>query len=263
MKTRFFAYGDSLTSWCYATHADLIGTNFDLYYNMGRPGSCNTFIADALFRDIGVYNFNPDTDFILITTTALNRFTWYDGNKWIHHGDLDIWYRIADTPDKIKPFLKHTWNMGWAIQRTFFSIRAIKNILTSLKIPHKIIEGLEMKSFITYPEEFNLTDFDIDCLKKTFECIEPYQSIDLFFRYHNNIDCLSYSIEDGEYDRHPTQYVYLDYIKKYLPEFYTDRALELHEKTFEDYFKKDYQNKLARKLAYEKFLTENYPNFLW
>ena len=44
MHSRMFAFGCSYTNNKWLSLADLIGVNFEKYYNLGKPGCCNMFI---------------------------------------------------------------------------------------------------------------------------------------------------------------------------------------------------------------------------
>ena len=100
---RCFAFGCSYTSYSYATWADLIGINFKEYYNYGRAGCSNTYIMNRIIEADRTYNFNPDTDFVLIMLTGFGRFSYLPRQSgWQTKGDLYSYNNNTNDPITIE-----------------------------------------------------------------------------------------------------------------------------------------------------------------
>ena len=75
-KKRFFSFGCSFTKdWDCPTWSDLIGIQFDEYYNLAMPGSSNTLIMQRFIESDLFYNFNKDTDVIMIGISGFGRMS--------------------------------------------------------------------------------------------------------------------------------------------------------------------------------------------
>ena len=89
MTSRCFAFGCSITKHYWGTWADLIGSNFDEYYNFGKGGSSNTFIMNRFLGADAEINFNPETPHYYFT-----EFT--NKHKKSHNYRVDLYQEIHD-----------------------------------------------------------------------------------------------------------------------------------------------------------------------
>ena len=58
MKKRYFAFGCSYTEYQWPMLPDLIGVNFDEYYNFGSAGACHQYMLTQLVQANELYKFN-------------------------------------------------------------------------------------------------------------------------------------------------------------------------------------------------------------
>jgi hypothetical protein len=74
---RFFAFGCSYTSYCWAMWPEIIKHELgDVeFYNMGRVGAGNSYIAHQIYLADIKYNFGPD-DLIMVCWTHAYRIDW-------------------------------------------------------------------------------------------------------------------------------------------------------------------------------------------
>jgi hypothetical protein len=95
MKKRFFSFGCSFTKdWECPTWADYIGVEFEEFYNLAMPGSSNNLIMQRFIEADSYYNFNKETDVIIIAISGLGRYSFpliiNDKDFLYSRGDLDV-----------------------------------------------------------------------------------------------------------------------------------------------------------------------------
>lgn len=231
MNSRFFAFGCSYTKWIWPTWADFIGINFSEYYNCGRGGASNSYIMQKLIEVDHQYKFNPETDFVTIMITGVNRFSFYHESEWRTFGDMSG-YSILNKPpvagrkliDKpyfheLKSFVTDLWNPDWAVYNTWISVIAIKNFLVAKNIPHKLLLALETDHWVEKPGLVGITD--IISNKKIAEVI---QILDNRVPLSTLTRRDATKFQDGTCDGHPTMSMHYDYVKKNFPEFVTETS---------------------------------------
>ena len=90
MKTRFFAFGCSLTKHKWSTWADAVGLNFSQSINFGQGGASNYYIFNKFLETDLEYNFNSESDVVGIMLTGINRFSWkIRHNHWMTSGEIE------------------------------------------------------------------------------------------------------------------------------------------------------------------------------
>jgi len=84
---RFFAFGCSMTSYAWATWADIIAQEISEHYNFGQSGAGNLFIACQVTEANIRFNFNKD-DLIMIMWSGVSREDRYVKSNWITPGNI-------------------------------------------------------------------------------------------------------------------------------------------------------------------------------
>lgn len=258
---RLFTYGCSYTKWGYPTWADYIGVNFDEYYNRGKGGYCNTHCFDLMIQDCYTFKFNPETDVVLFGTTGVNRFTWFDGDLWHHHGDLDNWLD-GGSKIKAKAFHQTMWNIHWACIRTGQAIINAKSLLSSLKIPHRIFEAVSWQHWLTNAEQINLNHYAQKKLRLAAHCLDPWPSIDTYvipYKEGGYKERWYPSVNGNFTDGHPPSYIYYDYVKEFLSDFITETTDEFYRQTIDRFYFAYFPKYDDRWIGYHHFLEQNYP----
>lgn len=245
-KSRFFAFGCSYTTWPYnPTWADFVGVNYDEYYNFAKPGACNTFIMHKVMEMDEIYEFNPDTDFIMIALTGFGRFTYltppkpqglnptYDDEvKWHYSWETngDILFHNDGHPDTAKLIRDKLFNFPWAAYNSWMAFTIMKNLLKAKNIEHKIIMAINNNHYTNEAYTLGLHhQFDnigniVPKIKELYETLDSAEAIGLY-RYKNMGEDNLYP--DDHNGNHPTKQVYYDYMIKYFPELMTDKSLDL------------------------------------
>jgi hypothetical protein len=235
-KSRFFAFGCSYTMWPDSpTWADFIGINFEKYHNFGRPGACNKYIMHKLIEADELYEFNPDTDFVMVALTGFGRFSYLitpqDENSigeynWQTHGD--ILFPNDDHPTTAKLIRDKVYNFPWAAYDSWISFKIIKELLTLKGIKHKIIMSINNKHYIENAEELYLNHKFDNIGVITPKIQEIYNSLDVLetideYRLSNRETLYAY--DDNSV--HPNKQIYYDYCMKHFPELITFKSKDL------------------------------------
>ena len=233
IKKRFFAFGCSYTHWnLNPTWADFIGINFEEYYNLGRPGACNTYITNQLIETDEKLQFNQETDVVIVALTGFGRFSYLEktskittsGYEWITTGD--ILFKNPDHPEKTKLIANEIYNYTWAAYNSWIAIKTIKTILSSKNIEHKIIMAINNSHYLTDADVLDLNEgidkFNdiISKIKNIYDTLDITETIDeVKFNYN-----LPHNLPN---DTHPNKEIHFEYISKYFPEFVTEKSKNL------------------------------------
>jgi hypothetical protein len=227
---RYFAFGCSYTNYDWLMLPDLIGVNFEKYYNFGKPGACHTFILYQVIQANEIYKFNPVTDFITVGVTGFGRFSFVTKDSpyydWKTHGD--IFPEYVGHPDKARIWAREFDSHRWSVYRSLSSLKTIKLLLTSMNIEHKIYSSVYNKhNSQQIAERDNIDDQTMDMIAQIGEIVEIRESIDellmddLSTRGIRNIPVHPWI------DDHPTINVSLKFLTTYFPEYNTDLVQQI------------------------------------
>ena len=252
MKSRYFAFGCSYVASRWGTIADLIGANFDEFYNLGTSGSCNTYNCSRFLEADKIYNFNPETDFITFGVTGYARFSIPDKeNKvWLTPGDTLFLDKDAIRPQKTLLFARNLDNFDWAVYRSWCAVKTISEICKSKNLKHVIYPSIDNLLFLT---DYDLPAHTIELVKDILDMCDIKESVDEFIILNKNRRGVQY--KDGNSDCHPTQLNYYNYLKKHLKQFDTTKTLERYN-YLESIF--DYDSINTQALNFYKLYTPKY-----
>jgi hypothetical protein len=228
---RCFSFGCSYTNHCWATWADFVGSNFDIYINFGRGGASNTFIMNQVFEQNDIIHFNTETDFIIVMFTGISRFSYIDKKlkTWQTNGDLrnlaskyneDPTYRV------ISNFVENVWSEKWAVYQSWIAIKAVKEFLTSKNLKHKILMGIDNSYYISDQDLLELSTDDIVKINDIYSMLDIRESLDEFVGPEKKV---TYFLEDKISDGHPTQSQHFQYMSKHFPEFVTPKSTRVFQ----------------------------------
>lgn len=227
---RFFAFGCSFTRHQWPTYADFIAVNYDEYYNLARGGASNTYIMSRLVETDSLVNFNPETDFVIVMLSGFNRFSWLDNHKWRTNGDLHSWqfHMNRNTDEKASHeramlnFCNEMLNDNWIIYQNWISVKAIKNILASKNIPHKILAGMNFFD----NKDWDLSDLGKEKIQDIFNCLDVNTTL-MDFKILSKDTGVKFKI--GGKDEHPSIKTHHDFILNYLPDLYTNKIKDFYD----------------------------------
>jgi hypothetical protein len=215
MSRRFFAFGCSYTSYFFPTWADLVGSNFDEYYNYGRPGASNRYIFSAVTEANIIHKFTKD-DVIFIQWSGIERSDKFINNEWklqLHrHARYIEWVYFKDK-------LLETMNY----------MTILKDWFNTLDISYKflILNNIDSDydSFVN-EDCIELKDF----YKDTADILYPGFHNTLVDNRDRPTTIAGREIRDG----HHFPWEHHDYVEKFFPE-YLPKIGDLQKKLIEVY----------------------------
>jgi hypothetical protein len=223
---RFFAFGCSYTKYSFATWADFVGANFDEYYNYGRHGCSNTYIMNRLIEADDKFKFNSN-DVVIVMLTGLCRFSYLPTNTdWATQGDL-MNYLYHNKNSNLEWFVKNMWSESYSVYSGWTSTKIIKELLTAKNIKHMIFMGIDNSAYLTDKE------LSIDAKQKVQEIYNMTDlpvSLDEWRENNYKKDEWVYWAESKSFDGHPSQKMHYDFVKKYMPEYATDKSDDIFNK---------------------------------
>jgi hypothetical protein len=242
---RFFAFGCSYTSYSYATWADLIGIHFKEYYNYGRAGCSNAYIMNRVVEANEMYQFNPETDYVVVMLTGFGRFSYLPRqSNWQTKGDLYSYNHNTKDPVTTE-FVNNMWSDDWAVYQSWIAISVIKQCLKGIK--HKIVMGIDNSSYLNGTAE--VSDFMLPYADEIYSSLDNDLILDCW-KKENSYDDSPYWEDIEHVDGHPSTDVYLKYIKEMFPEYYTIKSIE-----FNDHWKKNFDHRSQTHMG-QKFNNE-------
>jgi hypothetical protein len=242
-NNRLFTFGCSFTKYKWPTWADIIGTNYKEFHNLGHAGAGNYYIGLKLYETHLEYNITS-TDDVIIMLSSSNRFDIYNPTKqeFVFAGNVYNCEKEFGTK-----FVKDVWNDTHSIYNTWFMVKSIKTLLDSIGCRYKIVEA------------FDLTETDtgyyIPHIKNVKHLIEDYtNSVYVTEKLHNfarKYTPKSYNIPNIGLDGHPTIMCNHDFIKHHISEFYHPQ-MEIISKKWESEIG---DNALITKFSSQKIKT--------
>lgn len=260
-KRRFFSFGCSFTKdWNCPTWVDFIGIQFDEYYNLAMPGSSNTLIMQRFIESDLFYNFNKETDVIMVGISGLGRFSFpvtkyndhvkKDMDHFYSRGDIDsILSSDSDTPEitEIVEFVKTKYSKKrYNVFDSFIAVKVIKDLLESKGIEHKIISALDYKIYIDNYEMYGISEQLKSYVIKIQDMLDVKESINEF---------------DNFSEHHPTPKTYYSFLEKHLPEYLTEKSVELLNTDYGDNFNKWMIEKYPDYQILNEFDAKDHPTF--
>ncbi len=241
MKKRFFSFGCSFTkSWETPTWADYIGIEFEEFYNLGMPGLGNNLMMQRFIEADSYYNFNEETDVIMIAISGLGRYSFpvtIDNKDFIYsRGDLDATQSsVFDTKEVRENFefvRTKFWKKRYSAFDSYIAVKIMKDILSARNITHKIFAGLDYKIYIENPDVYGINDKLLSKIKLMESMLDFKDSLNEF---------------DNFSSEHPSQQTHYNFAKKYFSGFLGEKSLEL--------LNKEYNGK------YREYIDKIIPNY--
>lgn len=225
--SRLFAFGCSYTRYSYATWADLIGVNYDEFYNFGRGGASNTYIMNRFIEANDKFTFNDD-DTVIIMLTGIGRFSYYNRTKrWTTNGDLFEYHHNTKDP-VVKEFVTNMYSEDWGIYSAWIAAKAMKSILTSKNIKHKILMGIDNRNYqrtdgCKWREEDIITQ--VNKTNEIYDLLDVKETLDEWLARQNfHRDDYIFWQSNKQRDGHPTPRMHSLFAKEHLSEFYTNKS---------------------------------------
>jgi hypothetical protein len=221
---RLFVFGCSLTYYTWPTWADLIGQQFDEYYNFGVMGMGNNFIQHTVYEANSIFDFTTDDTVLVMFTNAFRNDSFIiDEDQQLRWQSRGFIYQPNNENLYSDEWKKSFWSAEQSYMQTWLSIKSIQTLLHTKQVNYKLIQGM---------------DFTLhDVANKHF--LDPYitqinQMLDVTVPLH---DWASSTYSDAEFytfdsigrDLHPTIKMHGEYIKHFLPNYYNDQISQAVE----------------------------------
>jgi len=238
MNDRFFAFGCSFTNWNYPTWADFIGINFKEYRNIGRTGGSNLHMLEKLVEIDNRFGLDQN-DTVYIMLTGVFRFSYCDNNEnWNYDGDL-INYVAKNNRTPMRNFIKDIYNETFAVHQTWTAVLAMKSILESKKVKHKILMGIDNSHYLqrnSHEHGRDLTNSikSINKMKQVYEICDLDTSLESWLIEHKIYQEVAIQYKDGTVDGHPNYTSQFRFIERNFPEYYTDASKKLQQVTTQE-----------------------------
>jgi len=222
-KNRLFTFGCSHTKYRWPSWADILGLNFNEFYNFGRPGSGIFYMMYQFTFGNEHFKFTEDDTLIFMLSDEA-RIDIIKENDWLVAG-------LAFNSTHIfgKKLFDH-YSEVHAVESTYIYVYYLKKMLDEIGCNYEIMYAfpplIEKKELYSenliniWNKKFNLTNTNIKSLTEFCKSINDIQYS--FYRDENTI------IDDKKL---PTYYIdnhfsvlgHLEYIKKYLNEYYSNK----------------------------------------
>jgi len=187
---RVFAFGCSMTQYGWPTWADIYGSVAENFYNYGRSGAGNQFIANQLVEATLRYNIGEGDKVILMWSTE-SRIDSYKNDGWRTPGNIYNQDEYSD--DIVNLFCPRGWHI-----RDFATI----------KMTEEFLKNLGCEYFIGAMQKFTEVDEDIAELYD-FSYPTLFESVGECWP---TVDCVN--VDWGnDLDYHPTPMMHYNYLE--------------------------------------------------
>jgi len=265
--SRLVTIGCSLTEYAYPTWADMVGTHFDEYYNLGNPGCGHNYMLN-IFTEADLILKLGKGDTVIVMSTSMTRSDVFLPQKlpgkedyWGWQGSGNVWHKFKDDPT----FLKRHYSNTYAVMQTLSSLKSIKDICN-----YKNINFILLKGFSTEPilsEQFET--INLEFFKNRIDNLfEKNYAKSFYERFTNEDDILyGYEYDDTEQiDHHPTITQHNSFLKDVLPQYaISDEYVLMLEKRLDLSSQENNRNlKIFEKMRGKKLgslITRDFSNY--
>jgi hypothetical protein len=187
---RFFAFGDSFTSYYWPMWADILGNEFEFFENWGLKGAGNHYIFNSIIECNQRHKFN-NNDLIIVMWTGITREDRYVNNHW---STAATQYR--ETMYGTEWMHKFGTEIRGNLIRDLAYIKASQSLLENTKCDYHFLNS-------------------VDIIKEDNDVVEVYSDVLSTIKpsFH---DIIKNSVRPNSNDLHPTPLESVQYMKDYL-----------------------------------------------
>lgn len=235
---RLFTFGCSFTDYRWATWANILAFELDIpFYNFGKSGAGNYFMANQVAQVDARFNFTED-DLVIVCWTNISREDrWHNKKGWMTPGNI---YTQNDYDSR---FVKNWANHTHFALRDFSMIKLVDELL-SRKTQYHHLQMLDLANKINQWEnnEVSKDSREIQYLKETFSSVlnklQPsfYDVLwdgDVQNKWEKDWKTVHKNFSDG----HPTIVEHLEYLEKTFDHKFSDNTRLAVNRAFEDFVK--------------------------
>lgn len=218
-KGRLFTFGCSFTQYKWPTWADLLGQEFKSYYNFGKSGGGNLFIACSVAEANARYKFTVD-DTILIMWTNVTREDRYLQYEWLTPGNIFTQQLYS------KEFIKNFITIKGCYIRDLAQIFLVDSMLKDIRCSYSYMSIVDMHNFDQYNNLYEPENqYILDLYSSVLDKFKPSVHKIIFNYDWSSVPMLKKKLRT---DFHPLPLEHIRYIEHVLPEFkFKDETLEL------------------------------------
>jgi hypothetical protein len=228
--SRLFTFGCSFTDYYWATWANILAYELDCeFYNFGRSGAGNSYIANAVSQADLYYKFNQN-DLIMICWTNISREDrWMHNHGWVTPGN------IYSQDEYDSAFVKNYANEIHFALRDFSHIYLIDNLLIN-KTQYHFFSMCNITDKFNQWKSNNINELNLSQLKKLYNPI-LIKFLPSFYEilWENNFDkkiekdkvLIDATFRDG----HPTILEHYEFIIKTFSYKFSKKSLRVIKET--------------------------------
>lgn len=217
--TRLFSFGCSFTNYRWMTWADILGAQYDEFYNWAQSGAGNLYILNSIMEADQRQKFQPGDTVIVCWTNVTREDRYVDGRGWITLGN------VTSAPIFTKEFIANAvCNRGYLI-KDIASVKAAKEFLTFRGVAWKFLSMCPLMQVDPW-DDTKLNDGDVyNLYKDVFDTMLPSYTEVLGHNFWTTDLHKRFRYEAGGVDYHPTSEEHLRYLDTVLPGWVINQAL--------------------------------------
>ena len=226
--SRFFAFGCSFTYYCWPTWADLIGSQYDEYYNQAFYGRGNQYIMHSVYEADSLKKFTPD-DTVIVLLTGFTRNDTFINGQWTYRGSV---YNPQNAEIYTEEWMKNFWSLEQGVLTLWMAAKAIKALLDLRGCKYKILNAFDNSDVNLGQESFGTQDqidstFSDVFLEESQGLLSSRIAFQRFLDTHYKKKEYYYFEQEKFFDVHPTVLMHAEFVKKYLSAYFNDKIQSL------------------------------------
>ena len=226
--SRFFAFGCSFTYYCWPTWADLIGSQYDEYYNQAFYGRGNQYIMHSVYEADSLKTFTAD-DTIIVMLTGFTRTDTFINGQWTYRGSV---YNPQNAEIYSEEWMKNFWSLEQGMLNLWMAVKAIKALLDLRGCKYKILNAFDNSDVNLGQESFGSQDqfdstFSDVFMEESRELLSSRIAFQRFLDTYYKKKEYYYFEQEQFFDVHPTVLMHAEFVKKYLSAYFNDRVQSL------------------------------------
>ena len=233
-KQRFFAFGCSFTHYKWATWANILGYELDCeFYNFGKSGAGNTFIANMVSQADAYFNFR-ETDLVVVSWTNISREDrWLNNHGWVTPGN------IYSQQDYNKEFVDKWANDSHFALRDFANIHLVKKLLEQ-KTDYRFLQMCDIVKIINQWQPDSVIDKKVKNIAKLYnssisQILPSFYDVlwrgDVGNKWKKDWKEIHPHFSDG----HPTPWEHLKYLERTICPDISDRTKTAVSKMYSEW----------------------------
>lgn len=215
--SRFFAFGCSLTYYCWPTWADLIASKYGDYYNQAFYGRGNHYIMHSVYETDNLVQFNS-TDTVVVMLTSFTRNDSFVDGEWKNRGSV---FNPDNAELYTEDWIKNFWSLDQGLMTTWLAARSIRTLLENRGCKFEILLGLPstIKGL-----EFCHSTFSADdnpYVRGIYDALTVKESLQEFVEVNYRKKDFYFFQQENFTDVHPTVDMQAAFCRKNLPQYWS------------------------------------------